>query len=92
MPRKTPFSLNIQGTLLAGILTIAPLAAVWLVFNFLLGILSAAGRPLVDPIAQLAHARSRAGFAPQTASATACPKPRTERKVGVGSITGQSLP
>jgi uncharacterized membrane protein len=50
MPRKPSFNLNIQGTLLAGILTIAPLVAVWLVFNFLLGILSAAGRPLVDPI------------------------------------------
>lgn len=51
MPRKAPFSLNIRGTLLAGILTIAPLAAVWLVFRFLLGILSAAGQPLVGPIA-----------------------------------------
>ena len=56
MPRDTPrkplFSLNIRGTLLAGILTIAPLAAVWLVFNFLLGMLSAAGQPLVGPLAR----------------------------------------
>jgi uncharacterized membrane protein len=48
--RKPQFNLNIRGTLLAGILTIAPLAAVWLVFNFLLGILSAAGQPLAGPI------------------------------------------
>jgi uncharacterized membrane protein len=51
-PRKPPFNLNVRGTLLAGILTITPLAAVWLVFNFLLGILSAAGQPLVGPIAR----------------------------------------
>jgi uncharacterized membrane protein len=57
MPRKTRFSLNIQGTLLAGILTITPLAAVWLVFNFLLGILSAAGAPLARPLAQAAQER-----------------------------------
>src|SRR3954469_8673476 len=57
MPRKPSFSLNIQGTLLAGILTIAPLAAVWLVVNFLLAILSAAGQPLAAPIARAAGER-----------------------------------
>jgi len=50
-PPNTPrFSLNIQGYLLAGILTITPLVAVWLVFNFLLGILYAAGQPLAAPL------------------------------------------
>lgn len=55
--RKSEFSLNIRGYLLAGILTITPLAAVWLVFNFLLGILSAAGAPLARPLAQAAQER-----------------------------------
>ncbi|HEY1963172.1 MAG TPA: DUF502 domain-containing protein [Rhizomicrobium sp.] len=58
MPRgKARFNLNIQGTLLAGILTITPLAAVWLVFNFLLGILSATGAPLASPLARAAQER-----------------------------------
>jgi len=47
---KPRFSLNIQGYLLAGILTIMPLVAVWLVFNFLLGILYRAGQPLAEPL------------------------------------------
>jgi uncharacterized membrane protein len=51
------FGLNIRGYLLAGILTIAPMAAVWLVFNFLLGVLSAAGRPLAAPLAKAAGQR-----------------------------------
>jgi len=50
-PHKPRFSLNIGGTLLAGILTITPLAAVWLVFNFLLGLLHTAGEPLAAPLA-----------------------------------------
>ena len=54
---KSGFSLNIRGYLLAGILTITPLAAVWLVFNFLLGILSAAGAPLARPLAVAAQER-----------------------------------
>jgi uncharacterized membrane protein len=41
---------NFQRTLLAGLLTIAPLFAVWLVFNFLLGVLSAFGQPLAAPL------------------------------------------
>jgi uncharacterized membrane protein len=57
MPHKHTFSLNIRGTLLAGILTITPLAAVWLVFNFLLGILSAAGAPLARPLGRAAQER-----------------------------------
>jgi uncharacterized membrane protein len=55
--RKSKFGLNLRGYLLAGILTVAPLAAVWLVFNFLLGILSAAGRPLATPLARAAEQR-----------------------------------
>lgn len=46
-PHKRPFLYaNFQGNLLAGILTIAPLAAVWLVFDFFLNLLSVAGHPL----------------------------------------------
>jgi uncharacterized membrane protein len=41
---------NFQRYLLAGLLTIAPLFAVWLVFNFLLGVLSAFGQPLAGPL------------------------------------------
>jgi len=37
---------NFQGNLLAGLLTIAPLIAVWLVFQFFLDLLSQAGHPL----------------------------------------------
>jgi uncharacterized membrane protein len=56
-PRKSKFGLNLRGYLLAGILTVAPLAAVWLVFNFLLGILSAAGKPIATPLARAAEQR-----------------------------------
>jgi hypothetical protein len=42
--RKPKLGLNIKAYLFAGILVITPLAAVWLVFNFLLGILYGAGR------------------------------------------------
>lgn len=37
---------HFQRNLIAGLLTIAPLFAVWLVFNFLLGVLSTLGGPL----------------------------------------------
>jgi len=37
---------HFQRNLIAGLLTIAPLFAVWLVFNFLLGVLSTFGSPL----------------------------------------------
>ncbi|MDE2184462.1 MAG: DUF502 domain-containing protein [Alphaproteobacteria bacterium] len=44
---RTPFfHANIQGNLVAGILAVAPLIAVWLVFDFFLNALSDAGRPL----------------------------------------------
>jgi uncharacterized membrane protein len=54
---RPEFSFNIQRYLLAGILTIAPLVAVWLVFNFLLGVLSTAGRPLATIIADAMEER-----------------------------------
>ena len=41
---------NLQGNLIAGLLTVAPLIAVWLVFDFFLNVLSAAGRPLADSL------------------------------------------
>lgn len=55
-PKPRPV-LNIQGYLLAGILTVTPLAAVWLVFNFLLGILSTAGKPIATPLVRGAEQR-----------------------------------
>jgi len=39
---------NFQRYLFAGLLTITPLIAVWLVFNFFLNVLSAFGQPLAD--------------------------------------------
>jgi uncharacterized membrane protein len=39
---------NLQGNLLAGLLTITPLIVVWIVFNFFLNVLSSAGRPLAE--------------------------------------------
>lgn len=42
---------NLQGNLIAGMLTITPLVVVWLVFDFFLNALSAAGRPLADSFA-----------------------------------------
>jgi uncharacterized membrane protein len=42
---------NLQGNLIAGLLTVAPLIAVWLVFDFFLNVLSAAGRPFADSLA-----------------------------------------
>jgi uncharacterized membrane protein len=55
--RKPKLGLNIKAYLFAGILVITPLAAVWLVFNFLLGILYGAGRPLATPLARAAEHR-----------------------------------
>jgi uncharacterized membrane protein len=45
-PHPSPFHLNLQSNLLAGLLTITPLVIVWVVFDFFLGALSAAGRPI----------------------------------------------
>lgn len=45
-PPRRPFHANFQNNLLAGLLTITPIAVVWVVFDFFLGLLSRAGRPL----------------------------------------------
>lgn len=45
-PRKKLFHANFQNNLLAGLLAITPLVVVWVVFDFFLGLLSRAGRPL----------------------------------------------
>lgn len=44
-------SLSIQANLFAGILTVIPLVVVWIVFDFLLTALYAAGSPLADAFA-----------------------------------------
>jgi uncharacterized membrane protein len=44
--RRSFYHANFRGNLLAGLLTIAPLIAVWLVFDFFLNVLSQAGHPL----------------------------------------------
>jgi uncharacterized membrane protein len=44
--RRSFYHANFQGNLLAGLLTVAPLIAVWLVFDFFLNALSAVGHPL----------------------------------------------
>src|SRR5579859_5874468 len=41
---------NLQSNLIAGLLTITPLVVVWLVFQFLLNVLSQAGRPLAESL------------------------------------------
>ena len=48
---RNPFAFNIRGNLIAGILALAPLIAVWLVFEFLLDVLFQAGRPLAAAFA-----------------------------------------
>jgi uncharacterized membrane protein len=49
-PKRRLFHMNIQRTLIAGILTVLPLVVVWWVFDFLIGVLSAFGRPLALPL------------------------------------------
>jgi uncharacterized membrane protein len=49
---RNPFAFNIRGNLIAGLLALAPLIAVWLVFDFLLNALFLAGHPLAQPFAQ----------------------------------------
>ena len=48
---RNPFAFNIRGNLIAGVLALAPLIAVWLVFKFLLEVLFEAGEPLAKPLA-----------------------------------------
>jgi uncharacterized membrane protein len=50
-PLRRPFyHTNFKSNLLAGVLTIIPLIVVWLVFDFLLNILSLAGHPLAQAL------------------------------------------
>jgi uncharacterized membrane protein len=49
---RNPFAFNIRGNLIAGVLALAPLIAVWLVFEFLLNVLFEAGEPLAKPLAE----------------------------------------
>jgi uncharacterized membrane protein len=48
---RNPFAFHIRGNLIAGLLTLAPLIAVWLVFEFLLGVLFEAGEPIAGALA-----------------------------------------
>jgi uncharacterized membrane protein len=57
-PEKKGFHLNIQAYLLAGLLTITPLVAVWLVFAFFLGLLSSWGHPLAVELADFIEDRA----------------------------------
>jgi uncharacterized membrane protein len=50
---RNPFAFNIRGNLIAGLLALAPLIAVWLVFRFLLEVLFEAGEPIARAAAQL---------------------------------------
>jgi uncharacterized membrane protein len=68
--RHGPFwRMHIQGNLITGLLTIIPLAVVWFVFNFLLNLLSAAGRPLAVYLTDLID-RNFPDLAPSLASAS----------------------
>jgi uncharacterized membrane protein len=59
MPQDAPHrSFNFQGYLLAGLLAITPLVAVWLVFNFFLGVLSQAGHPMAVALADFIEDRA----------------------------------
>lgn len=55
--RRNPFAFNIRGNLIAGLLALAPLIAVWLVFDFLLNVLFEAGEPLAEPLAKFVEVR-----------------------------------
>src|SRR5207247_5623186 len=46
----------------------------------------------LEPRADVGHPKRRVGLSRQSATATACPKRRTSRKVGRGSTIGASIP
>jgi len=48
---RNPFAFHIRGNLVAGILALAPLIAVGLVFRFVLEVLFEAGEPIAEPLA-----------------------------------------
>jgi uncharacterized membrane protein len=57
-PERKHLTLHLRGTLIAGLLTIAPVIAVWLVFDFLLNVLFEAGHPLASMLADYLDARA----------------------------------
>lgn len=57
-PRRHPLSFNFQTNVLVGLLTITPLVVVWLVFDFFLGVLAQAGRPLAASLADFVVKRA----------------------------------
>jgi uncharacterized membrane protein len=63
-PRRFP---HVRRTLIAGLFTVIPLIAVWLVFEFVLGTLFAFGQPLAGPLTRFAD-RYAPGLAPLLAS------------------------
>jgi uncharacterized membrane protein len=54
---RNPFAFNIRGNLIAGLLALAPLIAVWLVFKFLIEVLFEAGQPMAEALAGFAESR-----------------------------------
>ena len=56
--RPKPVTLHLRGTLIAGLLTNAPLIAVWLVFDFLLNVLFEAGHPMAAALAEYLDAQA----------------------------------
>lgn len=52
-PKRNPFAFNVRGNLIAGLLALAPLIAVWLVFDFLLDLLYQAGQPVTRAFATI---------------------------------------
>jgi uncharacterized membrane protein len=69
-PQRRPFwHANFKGNLLAGLLAIAPLIAVWLVFDFFLDVLSEAGHPLAVSLTDFLDAHIP-GMTPILASVT----------------------
>jgi uncharacterized membrane protein len=55
-PGSKLLTLHLRGTMIAGLLTIAPLMAVWFVFDFLLNVLFEAGHPMASPLADFLYA------------------------------------
>jgi uncharacterized membrane protein len=64
---RNPFAFNIRGNLIAGLLALAPLIAVWLVFEFLLDVLFEAGEPIAGALARVLD-RWMPGLAPVLAN------------------------
>lgn len=85
-PRRRFYHANFRGNLIAGLLTITPVFAVWLVFGFLLNVLSAFGRPLA---AALADAVDRSF--PGAGHALADPTVRTAIAVAVALLALYSI-